>query len=82
MTDSCRPNGAEYAGSTDSAGRLSSKTDFDERPGPNYTVAPPSDLNISSRSISTNSPTLLGDIVRGDMGATHVVICREHIHPR
>ncbi|WP_414506493.1 putative T7SS-secreted protein [Streptomyces sp. NEAU-L66] len=49
---------------------------------PNYTVGPPSDLRISSRSISVNSPTLLSDIVREGMGATHVTICREHVFPR
>ncbi|KOG86294.1 type IV secretion protein Rhs, partial [Streptomyces varsoviensis] len=49
---------------------------------PNYTVGPPADLNISSRSISVSQPTLLSDIIQPNMGATHATICREHISPR
>ncbi|MBZ4014188.1 hypothetical protein CCS38_00055 [Streptomyces purpurogeneiscleroticus] len=48
---------------------------------PDYTVDVPKNLNISSKSITVNSPTRLSDIVTDGMGAVHVVICREHIKP-
>ncbi|NJQ16049.1 putative adhesin [Streptomyces bohaiensis] len=48
---------------------------------PNYTVLPPNNLRISSRSISVTQPTQIGDIVRPNMGACHAAICREHLNP-
>ncbi|UIX32034.1 putative adhesin [Streptomyces sp. GQFP] len=49
---------------------------------PDYTVDVPDNLNISSRSISVSEPTKLSDILEPNMGACHVVICREHMNPR
>ncbi len=48
---------------------------------PDYTVAPPSGLNISGQSISVTEPTRLSNIVRPNMGPCHAAICREHTNP-
>jgi hypothetical protein len=49
---------------------------------PDYTVGAPSNLRISSRSISVTQPTRLSEIIRPNMGPCHVTICREHRNPR
>ncbi|MFE2379381.1 putative adhesin [Streptomyces sp. NPDC059398] len=49
---------------------------------PDYTVGPPKNLSISSRSISVRKPTRLSEIIEENMGACHVAICREHVDPR
>ncbi|WP_158708944.1 putative adhesin [Streptomyces sp. NRRL S-920] len=49
---------------------------------PDYTVAPPYNLRISSKSISVSKPTRLSEILEPNMGACHVTICREHANPR
>ncbi|MER5304787.1 putative T7SS-secreted protein [Streptomyces lasiicapitis] len=48
---------------------------------PNYTVDVPNNLTISSKSITVDTPTRLGDIIADRMGAVHVLICREHVKP-
>ncbi|MCS0639350.1 DUF6531 domain-containing protein [Streptomyces sp. LP05-1] len=49
---------------------------------PDYTVGPPTDLAISSKSITVNTNTRLSEMMHDRMGPVHVLICREHLNPR